>query len=253
MTGLLLWMMLAQDASETCRQAAQKTGEHPAYAFTITFREEDLPLDVDNEVRTVSLQGQAQKGGYLSAEMVRDKVIRKGDKTVYKVEDGGWKTFEELLEPPRPPTLEKTPPKKKKPSPVVLRLQALRPVGEEVQAFVGTLGKIREIGKEKAENQECVSYEGEVTPEEVIRFLKFPLDHLFEGVTAEAKSGSGRVWVNSEGRIVKYEGIYAGTVKFQARGKERAFTIQQTWTVTLEPLKEVTIEVPPEAKKKLEE
>jgi hypothetical protein len=113
------------------------------------------------------------------------------------------------------------------------------------------LAKVKKSEKKETLGEtECSVYEGELTDEAAEELVKdaMPMGRFMKQAGEVTHTGKMKAWVDSEGRIVKYE--VKGTMSASLQGME--LEMSSTKAVTLSGIDSTKVELPAEAKKALE-
>jgi hypothetical protein len=215
-------LLAAQSAGEELAAAAKKSAETTSYSFkaTVPGRGKNAPGPVEGKYEKD--QPVALKSGALEA-------FRKGGLLVYK-EGEEWKRAEKK--------------KGEKRADPTLALQAVRLPHEELE---GVDKYFQTVEKAEAKENDCTVYSGALA-ETAAASLASGGAKTANKAAALKYSGTGKVWVNADGRIVKYE------FKIKAAGERNGKTIDQSIdrTVEISDVGSAKVEIPEGAKKALE-
>lgn len=221
--ALALWC--AQDAAEELNQAGTKAQEWTSYAFKTTSTTEGMPQRGNGGggqggPRTSEGEWIAESKLYHS-KSGNFETIKKGDKTAVKGQDGNW------TEPQqgggrggrgRGPT---APPH-----------ENLKDLGKAFQKV------------EKTTDGDLALYSGDLTTEGAQKFSG-GFGRMGGGNSGFESTGTAKVWVDSEGRIVKIE---VNTVT-KGKMRDQDVEIKSSRTTEYSKFGEATFEIPEEAKK----
>jgi len=224
MFALLLSTALTLQAEELSA-ATKKASDMPSYTFKI-----DTKGDGKGVKAAPAVEGRYEKDKAQSLKINGTDTFRKAGLVVVK--DGeAWKRLEK-------------PPKGEKPARGSLTIQSFGGIKlphEELADFEKAFEKI-----EKTADGELVLYSGALTPEGAR--TAGSTGSKAEGKSTLTYSGAGKVWVNKDGVIVKYE------IAVKAKGTVREKEVEQSHirTVQLSDVGATKVEVPEGAAKLLE-
>jgi hypothetical protein len=124
---------------------------------------------------------------------------------------------------------------------------AVRAPHEELADFGSKVSKVTKKGsKETLGETECDVFEAELTEEAAKAVV--PGGGMLNRIPDATISGSAKVWVDGDGRIVKY--VVKGTVTASFQGND--FEMSSTRTTTIYDVERTKVEIPADAKKAIE-
>jgi hypothetical protein len=219
---ILLAALLCQTANEEVAAAAKKAAEITRYSFKVT-----APA-ARGKGAAGTVEGKFEKDQPVSLKSGALEAFRKGGLVVYK-EGEEWKRAERKKG-------------EKGPDPTVA-LQAVKLPHEELEAFDKYF---QTVAKAEAKENDCAVFSGPLT--ETAAASLGSTGNKQAGKLNLKFAGTGKVWVNADGRIVKYE------VDIKATGDRNGKAIDQTIkrTVEITDAGSAKVEVPEGAKKALE-
>jgi hypothetical protein len=222
----MIWILvLALQDQEAIGKAAEKTGVVKSYASKVSMTiegggEQAVDLVVDGGYSEE--EGVYLKGEYLTVPL---GIYRKGGKTaVIDTVDKTWKKAENVKAKGN-----RTPGKN------------FQIPHEEINGLERKLKNVKKVESEKG----CDTYTAELTEEGAKSFLPANA-RMLPGLKA---SGDVKIWINSDGYIAEWMLIHV--TEGSANGKD--FRITNTRTTWFSQFDNYKPEVPPDAKKALEE
>lgn len=243
-TILLAAALLAEapDAKEDLLAAIKKLSEAPSYGWTSTPKNNAPAPEGGQGGRRMGPsagEGKTEKDGYtwLSSKMGETalEAVMKGDKGAVKTADG-WKASSEFQNTQRQ--------QGQRPDPAAFMARAIRTWKSPATTAESLAGKAKEI---KAEADGL--YTAELTEEGAKELMSGGGRPGGQGrgpEIAEAK-GAVKFWVK-DGVLAKFEQTVSGKMKFG----ERDIAVDRTTTVEIKDLGTAKVEVPEEAKAKLQ-
>jgi hypothetical protein len=178
-------------------------------------------------------EGKAEKDGVTHLSMTRGdntiEVVMKGDKGAIKTQEG-WKSFAEASEGEATPAAARLAPAR--------MFQNFKAPAAQAQDLISKVKDLKKDGD---------AYTGELTEEGVKQLLSFGGRPGGNAPEVANPKGTAKFWTK-DGVLSKYEVNVQGTMTFQ--GNER--NINRTTTVEFKDVGSTKVEVPEEAKKKLE-
>ncbi len=224
MTIMLAALLATQAANEEVAAAAKKAAEITSYSFKVTTAG---PAKGKRTGGTV--EGKYEKDQPVCLKSGALEAFRKGGLVVYK-EGEEWKRAERK--------------KGEKKADPTLALQAVKLPHEELD---GCDKHFQSVEKAEAKENECTVFSGPLT-ETAAASLASTGGKGNKAAAALRYSGTGKLWVNADGRIVKYE------FQIKATGERNGKAIDQSIarTVELTDLGTAKVEIPEGAKKLLE-
>jgi hypothetical protein len=177
-------------------------------------------------------EGKAEKGGLLWVSMegrnnTTIEAVKKGEKGAIKTQDG-WQTMAELA-------ADQAGGRNRF---MAMRLRNLKAPAAQIEDIVG---------KAKELKQEGDAFAGGLTEEGAKSLLTFGGRGGGNGPEVSGAKGSVKFWVK-DGLIAKYELKVKGTVTFNGNDRD----IDRTTTTEIKDIGSTKVEVPEEAKKKLD-
>jgi hypothetical protein len=119
--------------------------------------------------------------------------------------------------------------------------------GEDLADFGTKLDKCKKTDKsEKVGDADCSIYEGALTVDAAKAFM--PMSRMLDRMGGGDVSGTAKIWIDGDGRLVKYE----LTTKLEADVQGNAVSMSQTRTVTLSGVNDTKVEIPEAAKAAIE-
>lgn len=228
------------DAKADVVAAAKKLAEAAGYSWTSTPKSEGGGEGGRNRMQSGPTEGKTEKDGFtlLSTQRgeTKSESVLKGDKAAIKTAEG-WKSTADFAGGQGGQQGRR--------DPAAFAARALRNFKAPAAELENLAEKAREL-KDEGEG----AYGGELTEEGVKELLSFGGRGGGGGnrapQVAEPK-GSLKVWLK-DGLPVKYEVMVSGKMSFG----EREIVIQRTTTTEIKDVGTTTIEVPEEAKAKLQ-
>jgi hypothetical protein len=230
-----------RDAKEDVKAAAKKLGDAGNYSWTATIKNNADTGAAPPRFAMGPVEGKADKDGsvWVSTKMGENSIeaVMKGEKFAVKTADG-WKGSAELPAGGQ----------QGQPNPAMFAGRFLRNVKPPAASVSEVVEKLKEL---KSEGDGV--YSGEFTDEgakETIsppRPAGAPAGGNFQPPQVSDAKASIKIWVK-DGQLSKIETTVTG--KMTIRDQER--TINRTTTVEIKDVGSTKIELPDEAKKKLE-
>jgi hypothetical protein len=229
----------AFDAKEDVKAAAKKLAEAPNYSWTGTTKNNaEGGGQGQNRFAPGPVEGKIEKDGvtYFSMKIGENAIeaLMKGEKFAVKSADG-WKGSAEL-QPGQGG--------QGRPDPAMFLARSIKTMKAPADGVAQALDRIKEL---KSEGDGL--YSGEFTEEGAKETVipTRPGAPAGQGPQVSEAKGSIKIWVK-DGMISKIESSVSG--KMTIRDQERA--INRTTTVEIKDVGSTKIEIPEEAKKKLE-
>jgi hypothetical protein len=230
--ALMAGSLLAAD-SDSVKAAAKKLAAESNYSWkTVIVVPEG---GGGNRFRPGPTEGKTEKDGYTFLSMTRGdnkiEAVIKGDKGAAKMEDD-WQSLSELAGDgqPGPGTF------------MARRLRSYKTPAAEAEDLAGKTQGLKKDGD---------VYSGDLTEEGAKSILSFGGGRAGGGGQAppEPKNAKGSVkfWLK-DGQLAKYEHKVSGTISFGGEDRD----MERTTTVEIKDVGKTKVEVPEEAKKKLE-
>lgn len=181
-------------------------------------------------------EGKTQKDGYTWLSMTRGgnttEAVLKGDKSAAKTQDTGWQSAADLAKADaggggfNPNTF------------LVMTLQSFKTPAAQVADFAE---KAKEI--KKADD----AYSGDLTDDGAKALLTLGRPTTGDNaMTVASAKGSVKFWIK-DGQLTKYETHLQGTISFNGNDRD----VDRTTTVEIKDIGTTKVEVPDDAKKKL--
>jgi hypothetical protein len=224
MTILLAALLTIQAANEEVAAAAKKAAETTSYSFKVSS-----PAPAKGKGAGGTVEGKYEKDQPVALKSGALEAFRKGGLVVYK-EGEEWKRAERK--------------KGERRADPTLALQAVKLPHEELDGFDKYF---QSIAKAEQKENDCAVFSGPLT-DTAAASLSATGAKGNKAAAALKFSGTGKVWVNADGRIVKYE------VQIKGTGERNGKTVDQSIhrTVELTDLGSAKVEIPEGAKKALE-
>lgn len=222
---LLAGTLLAADPKDSLIAASKKLADKDNYSWKQTIENAG-----GGGFGAGTSEGKTQKGGYtwLSLSM-RDNTIeavKKGDKGAMKGQDG-WRSISEALNgDPGPGTF------------IARRIKNFKTPAAQVEDLAGKVKDLKMEGE---------TFAGALTEEGAKTQLMFGGRPGGNGPEISDASGSVKAWTK-EGLLVKYEVKVKGKVSFNGNDRD----VDRATTIEIKDVDSTKIEVPEEAKKKLD-
>ena len=232
----------ARDAKEDVKAAVKKLGDAGNYTWTATTKNnaENAPA-APARFAPGPVEGRTDKDGtiWVSMKMGENglEAVLKGDKFAMKSVDG-WKGSADLQAPAAG----------QRPDPMMFAARSLRNIKSPVAGLSESIDKLGEL---KSEGDGL--YTGEYTPEGAKDAIApprppgAPAGGNFQPPAVADAKGSIKIWIK-DGLLSKMESTLTG--KMTIRDQERP--INRTTTIEIKDVGSTKIEIPDEAKKKLE-
>lgn len=224
---LLAGSLSAADSSpkDQVADAAKKLGEKANYSWRTT-----VVVPEGSRWRPGPTEGQTEKGGVTHLTMTfgdnSSQAFLKGDKGAVTNPDGGWQSLADMENAEGPG----------------------RFWARMLKAFKAPAAQATDILADTKElKKEGDAYAGELTEEGAKLLLTFrSRGATGEGPTASEAKGNVKFWLK-DGVIAKYETKVTGKVKFNDNERD----VDRTTTTEIKDVGATKVEVPEEAKKKL--
>lgn len=238
MEFLLAITLLLGDDKDDLAAAAKKAHESSSYSFkgeTTTEMPSMMGGMGDNE--PTKFEGKYEKGVGAYIRTATHEFVTIGDKTASRPL-AEWKMLEDEDDPM---ALQK-------------RMMSMMSGSKSVKSphgdfadFAGKIEKAKKSKKETLGETECDLYEIEFTEEAAKALLGdlLPMGGMMGMIPDAESTGTGKVWVDGGGRIVKYE----ATGKLSASMQGMDFEMSATRTVTFYDVDKTKVEIPEDAKK----
>jgi len=250
LTMLALLGLWGADAKDEVLKAVQKLQEASGYSWTATPAMGGGVGGQAGRFQPGPTTGKAEKDGYslvsMSMGQSTTEAVLKGDKVAVKTADG-WKSLEELAaarrggDQPQPGggQLRRGDPA----GFAAMRLRRFKAPAAEAADLVAGVKELKEEGG---------AYVGELTEEGAKARLAFGGrgrrgGDAAQGPQVSGAKGSVKFWVR-DGVLAKYEYTVQGKVTFGGR----EIDMNRTTTVEIEDVGSTKVEVPEDARKKLE-
>ena len=232
LVALLAAPLLAADVSPKAdvKNAAAALGSQTNYAWRAT-----VEVPADSPFKPGPTDGKTEKGGYLMLSFNfgdnTTEAVTKGTNGAVKTDDG-WKTLAEALKDNGDGGFN--------PTMFIARMvQNYRVPAVEAASLA-------DAAKELKKDTNSISGDlTEVGAKELLSFRR--RGNGGDGPTVTNPKGSVKFWVK-DGKLVKYQYHVQGTVSFNGNDRD----VDRTTTVEIKDVNSTKIEVPAEAKKKLE-
>lgn len=223
--SLIATSLLAEDPKDAVTSAAKKLADKDNYSWKQTTENAG-----GGGFGGGKLEGKTEKGGYTWLSMsMRDNTIqavKKGDKGALKGEEG-WRSLSEALSgDPGPATF------------IARRVQNFKTPAAQVEDLVGKVKDLKEDGG---------AFSGDLTEEGAKSQLMFGGRAGGNGPEISGAQGSVKIWAK-DGLLSKYEVKVKGKVSFNGNDRD----VDRTTTVEVKDIGSTKVEVPEEAKKKLD-
>jgi hypothetical protein len=235
----------APDAKEDLLAAIKKLSDAPSYAWTSTPKNNAPDAGGGQGGRRAGPsagEGKTEKDGFtwLSSKMGETtlEAVAKGDKGAVKTADG-WKAASEFQAQGRPAQGQR-------PDPASLMARALRNWKSPAATAESLAGKAKEV-KAEADGLYTAELTEEGAKEQLTGGGGRPGGGQNRGPEISDAKGSVKFWVK-DGVLVKYEHTVSGKMKFG----EREAGIDRTTTVEIKDVGTAKVEVPDDAKAKLQ-
>lgn len=223
--SLIATSLLAADPKDSVTIAAKKLADKDNYSWKQTTENAG-----GGGFGGGKLEGKTEKGGYTWLSMsMRDNTIqavKKGDKGALKGEEG-WRSLSDALSgDPGPATF------------IARRVQNFKTPAAQVQELAANVKDLKQDGEE---------FSGDLTEDGAKSQLMFGGRPRGNGPDISGAQGSIKIWTK-EGLLSKYEVKVKGKVSFNGNDRD----VDRTTTVEVKDIGSTKVEVPDEAKKKLE-
>ena len=222
--ALIAGPLLAADPQDEVKSAAKKLADKDNYSWKQTAENAG-----GGGIGAGTLEGKIQKDGCIWLSMtLRDNTIeavKKGDKGALKTQEG-WKALADAGSGDRGAATF-----------IARRVQNFKAPAAQAEELLGRLKDLKQDGE---------AYAGEFSEEGAKSQLRFG-GRGGNGPEISGAKGSVRFWVK-DGVLSKYEIKVKGTVSFN--GNER--NVDRTTTINIMNIGSTKIEVPEDAKKKME-
>jgi len=219
------WSLSAADVKDDLTAAAKKLGEQANFSWKTT-----VTVPEDSPFHPGPTDGKVEKDGYLDVKSSFGdnsyEIVKKGDKVAFTNPDGGWQTPAEA---------------KGDQGPGRFMADMARNLNTPAEQAVEIAGGVKEL---KADGD---TVGGDLTEDGAKNLLRFRRGGGGGPTITEAK-GSAKFWLK-DGVLVKYEFKVSGKVEFNGNEMNQ----DRTTTVEIKDVGTTKIEVPAEAKKKLED
>lgn len=232
--------VLIADDKDDLAAAAKKAAESSSFSFKGEIVSE-MPSMMggmgDNE--PTKFEGKFESGVGTYIKTSTHEFITVGDKTATRP-IAEWKLTEDDSDPMG---------MQKRMMAMMSGSKSIKPPHADFKDFGGKVQKVKKSKKETLGETECDVYEAEFTAEAAQELLKdvLPFGGML-GMMGEAESsGTAKVWVDGQGRIVKYE----ATGKLVASMQGMDLEMSGTRTVTFYDVGNTKVEIPEDAKKLL--
>ena len=231
-----------RDAKDEVKAAVKKLGDGGNYSWSATTKNNaDAGGGAAPRFAMGPIEGKTEKDGTIWVSMKLGEngleAVLKGEKFAMKSVDG-WKGSADL----QPPAAGA------RPDPMMFAARSLKNIKSPVDGFGQSIDKIKEL---KSEGDGL--YSGEFTDEGAKDLISpprpagAPANPNFAPPQVSEPKGSIKIWVK-DGLLSKIETTLTG--KMTIREQERA--INRTTTIEIKDVGSTKIEIPDEAKKKLE-
>jgi hypothetical protein len=224
---LLAGSLLAAD-SDDVKSAAKKLADKANYGWKTTVT---VPEGSGGRFRPGPTEGKTEKDGFtwvsISFGDNTTQVVLKGDKAAVTNPDGGWQSLAELSSEEGPG----------------------RFIGSMVRNIKTPAAQAEELAAQaKNLKKDGDAYSADLTEDGAKALLTFgPRRGGGEGPTVSNGKGSVKFWVK-DGVLSKYEFKVQGTVSFNGNDRD----VDRTTTVEVKDVGTTKVDVPEEAKKKLQ-
>jgi hypothetical protein len=224
---LLAGSLLAAD-SDDVKSAARKLADKANYSWKTTVT---VPEGGGGRFRPGPTEGKTEKDGFTSVSMSFGdntmQAVLKGDKAAVTTPEGGWQSLAELSGEDGPGRFI---------GPMVRNIKTPAAQAEDLAAQAKNLKK------------DGAAYSADLTEDGAKALLTFgPRRGGGEGPTVSNAKGSVKFWVQ-DGLLSKYEFKVQGTVSFNGNDRD----VDRTTTIEIKDLGTTKVDVPEEAKKKLQ-
>lgn len=218
-------LLATQTANEEVAAAAKKSAEATSYSFKVT-----TPAPAKGKGAGGTVEGKYEKDQPVSFKAGALEAFRKGGLVVYK-EGEEWKRVEKA--------------KGQKKADPTLAIQGVKLPHEELDGFDK---HFQSVAKAEAKENDCTVFSGPLTDTAAASLAATGGKGNNKAAAALKYSGTGKLWVDADGRIVKYE------VQLKGAGERNGKAIDQSITRTVEitDVGTAKVEVPEGAKKVLE-
>jgi len=217
-------LLTAQAANEEVAAAAKKSAEITSYSFKVS-----TPAPAKGKGAGGTVEGKYEKDQPVAFKAGALEAFRKGGLVVYK-EGEEWKRVEKK--------------KGQKGADPTLAIQGVKLPHEELD---GCDKYFESVAKAEAKENDCTVFSGPLTVTAAAS-LASTGGKGTNKAAALKYSGTGKLWVNADGRIVKYEFQIKGTGERNGKAIDQSITR----TVELTDVGSAKVEVPEGAKKALE-
>jgi hypothetical protein len=223
--SLIATSVLAEDPKDAVTSAAKKLADKDNYSWKQTTENAG-----GGGFGAGKLEGKTEKGGYTWLSMsMRDNTIqavKKGEKGALKGEEG-WKSVSDALSgDPGPATF------------IARRIQNYKTPAAQVEDLAGKVKELKQDGD---------AFSGDLTEDGAKSQLMFGGRAGGNGPDISGAQGSVKVWAK-DGVLTKYEIKVKGKVSFNGNDRD----VDRTTTVEIKDIGSTKIDVPDEAKKKME-
>lgn len=225
---LLAGSLGAADSSpkDEVTNAGKKLGENANYSWKTTFT-----VPEGSRWRPGPTEGKTEKGGATHLTMTfgdnTSQAFLKGDKGAVTNPDGGWQSLAELENAEGPGRFW------------ARMLKGFKTPAAQAEELLADTKELKKEGE---------VYSGELTEEGAKFLLTFrPRSGGGEGPTAKDAKGSVKFWIK-DGLLTKYESKVTGKVTFNDNERD----VDRTTTTEIKDVGTTKLEVPEEAKKKLD-
>jgi hypothetical protein len=223
--SLIATSLLAEDPKDAVTSAAKKLADKDNYSWKQTTENAG-----GGGFGAGKLEGKTEKEGFTWLSMsMRDntvQAVKKGDKGALKGEEG-WRSLSDALSgDPGPATF------------VARRVQNFKTPAAQVEDLAGKVKELKQDGD---------AFSGDLTEDGAKSQLMFGGRPGGNGPDISGAQGSVKIWTK-DGVLAKYEVKVKGKVSFNGNDRD----VDRTTTVEIKDIGSTKVEVPDEAKKKME-
>jgi hypothetical protein len=223
--SLIATSLLAEDPKDAVTSAAKKLADKDNYSWKQTTENAG-----GGGFGAGKLEGKTEKEGFTWLSMsMRDntvQAVKKGDKGALKGEEG-WRSLSDALSgDPGPATF------------IARRIQNLKAPAAQVEDLAGKVKELKQDGD---------AFSGDLTEDGAKSQLMFGGRPGGNGPDISGAQGSVKIWTK-DGVLAKYEVKVKGKVSFNGNDRD----VDRTTTVEIKDIGSTKVEVPDEAKKKME-
>jgi hypothetical protein len=240
LTLIALVFAFTQDRDKVAEAAGKNTQELSSYKFNVEY--EVQGFGGGNNRESPKIEGTFHKDEGLHVRIGDAfEVVKRGKKIAHVDAERNWRILDD-----KPPAEGNDRDRRRRD----WQQQMFRNIKAPHEELKGIEGKFKDVKKaedgERVDDQECVVYAGELTPEGARDLI--PNRGMLQRAENLELKGTGRLWVNDKGVVVKYQ------IAVEASGEFRnnSFTVNLTRTVLLSQLNEARSEIPEEARKLLD-